>query len=132
MGMEFPDGLLYSEEHLWVKLERGQASIGITDYAREELGEVDYVELPEPDDNLLRRRPFGIVETSKAVTDLVAPISGVVVETNIALSESPEALSDDPYGDGWLVAVEPSDPDELEDLMQPDVYRKLVNSLIEE
>jgi len=83
MGMEFPDGLLYSEEHLWVKLERGQASIGITDYAREELGEVDYVELPEPDDNLLRRRPFGIVETSKAVTDLVAPISGVVVETNI-------------------------------------------------
>jgi len=83
--MDFPDDRLYSEYHLWVKLEKDQAVIGITDHAREELGEVDYVELPALDDSVTRNRAFGIVETSKAVTDLIAPISGIVVETNTSL-----------------------------------------------
>jgi glycine cleavage system H protein len=113
-------------------MEKDQAVIGITDYAREELGEVDYIELPQVDDVLSKNRPFGIVETSKAVTDLVAPISGIVVESNNLLSESPETLTDDPYGDGWLIIVEPSDPDEIDELMSHKVYEKLVKTQEEE
>jgi glycine cleavage system H protein len=107
-------------------VEAGQAWIGVTDYARQELGDVDYVELPNLEDRLSKNRAFGIIETSKAVTDLVAPISGLVVEVNTALAESPEGLTDDPYGDGWLVAVEPSDPDELDELMNADAYEELL------
>jgi glycine cleavage system H protein len=124
--MEFPRDRLYSDQHLWVKVEKDQAVIGITEFAREELGEVDYIELPELDDALTRTRPFGIIETSKAVTDLIAPISGIVVESNTSLVESPETLTDDPYGDGWLVTVEPSDPEEFEELLKASQYEKLV------
>jgi glycine cleavage system H protein len=123
--MDFPADRLYSEYHLWIKLEKDQALIGVTDYAREELGDVDYIELPELDDSITKNKPFGIVETSKAVTDLIAPISGIVIERNIALTESPEALTDDPYGDGWLIIVEPTDPDELDELMKAREYSKL-------
>ncbi|MBI5249042.1 MAG: glycine cleavage system protein GcvH [Desulfomonile tiedjei] len=123
--MDFPADRLYSEYHLWVKSERDQALVGVTDYAREELGDVDYIELPELDDTITKNKPFGIIETSKAVTDLIAPISGVVIERNIALAESPETLTDDPYGDGWLIVVEPSDPDELDELMKAADYSKL-------
>ncbi len=86
--MEFPADRLYSEYHLWVKIEKDQALIGVTDHAKEELGDVDYIELPELDDTITKNKPFGIIETSKAVTDLVAPISGVVIERNVALAES--------------------------------------------
>jgi len=130
--MEFPHDRLYSEYHLWVKLENDQAVIGISDYAREELGEIDYIELPQVDEALSKNRPFGIVETSKAVTDLVAPISGMVLEANNLLSESPETLTDDPYGDGWLIIVEPSDPEEIDELMNHTVYGELVNSQTQE
>ena len=126
--MEFPNDRLYSEYHLWVKQEDSQVWIGITDYAKEELGEADYIELPELEDTLSKNRPFGTIETTKAVTDLLAPISGLVVECNTSLAESPEALTDDPYGDGWLVAVEPSDPEEIEELMDARAYEKLVES----
>jgi glycine cleavage system H protein len=130
--MEFPHDRLYSEYHLWVKLESDQAVVGITDYAREELGEVDYIELPPVDEALSKNRPFGIVETSKAVTDLVAPISGIVIESNNLLNESPETLTDDPYGDGWLIIVEPSDPEEIDELMNHKAYDKLIKSQEEE
>jgi glycine cleavage system H protein len=124
--MDFPTDRLYSEYHLWIKLEKDQALIGVTDYAREELGEVDYIELPELDDTITKNKPFGVIETSKAVTDLIAPISGIVIERNVALTESPEALTDDPYGDGWLIIVELSDPDELDELMKAREYSKLI------
>lgn len=130
--MDFPADRLYSEYHLWVKMEKDQAVIGITDYAREELGQVDYIELPEVDESVTRNRAFGIIETSKAVTDLIAPISGIVVESNTSLAESPEIVSDDPYGDGWLMAVEPADPEELGELLKRSDYEKLVTSLSEE
>jgi glycine cleavage system H protein len=123
--MDFPADRLYSEYHLWVKVEKDQAFIGVTDYAREELGDVDYIELPELDETITKNKPFGIVETSKAVTDLIAPISGIVIEKNVALVESPETLTDDPYGDGWLIVVEPSDPDEFDELMKARNYSKL-------
>lgn len=130
--MEFPNDRLYSEDHLWVKVEQGRASIGITEYAKEELGQVDYVELPQPDDDLTKNEPFGIIETSKAVTDLVAPLSGTVVETNAALGEDPTAVTVDPYGSGWLVRVIPSVAHELDALMEPAAYKKLVTSLFDE
>lgn len=130
--MEFPKDRLYSEYHLWVKPEEGQVVIGITDYAKAELGDVDYVELPGEDEDLIFNEPFGIVETSKAVTDLIAPVSGTVTATNLSLGESPNKVTEDPYGAGWLVRVNMSEPAELDDLIKPLDYEKLVNQLIEE
>ena len=130
--MEFPQDRLYSEYHLWIKPEEGGVWIGITEYAREELGEVDYVELPAADDKMTRDRPFGILETSKAVTDLVAPISGIVVRANTALVESPKTLTSDPYSAGWLVVVDSSNLRELDELITPERYRELVTSLTAE
>ncbi|MCX5862690.1 MAG: glycine cleavage system protein GcvH [Desulfomonile sp.] len=125
--MEFPNDRLYSEHHLWAKFDKDRAVIGISDHAREELGEVDYVELPALDDSVTKNIPFGIIETSKAVTDLVAPISGTVVEVNASVLESPAILNEDPYGDGWLIAVEPSDQEELVDLFDGEKYMTLLN-----
>lgn len=130
--METPEDRLYSQHHLWVKLEQDQAVIGITDYAAEEIGEVDYIELPEPNDTVSKERAFGALETSKAITDLICPISGVVLDCNMLLNESPEMATDDPYGDGWLMVLQPSDPDELDDLMKAGDYEKLVRSAVEE
>jgi glycine cleavage system H protein len=130
--MDFPADRLYSEYHLWVKVEKDQVVIGVTDHAREELGQVDYVELPDVDESVTRNRAFGIIETSKAVTDLVSPVSGIVVESNTSLAESPEIITDDPYGDGWLVAVELADPEELGELLKRADYEKLLTSLGEE
>jgi glycine cleavage system H protein len=127
--MELPSDRFYSEYHLWVKVEDDQATIGITDYAKEELGEVDYIDLPGPDDNIIVNKPFGSLETSKAVTDLIGPVSGVVAEANVALMDSPESLTDDPYGDGWLIIIEPSDEEELQELMSAKEYQALVEDL---
>ncbi|MFH0823294.1 MAG: glycine cleavage system protein GcvH [Pseudomonadota bacterium] len=126
--MDIPSDRLYSEYHIWVKFDDGTATVGISDYAREEFGGADYVELPEPESSITRDSPFGVVETSKAVTDLIAPISGVVIESNTALLESPEVLTSDPYGDGWLVVVDPADPDEKAGLMTAQAYKKLLES----
>jgi glycine cleavage system H protein len=130
--MEFPKDRLYSEHHLWVKSEKDRSIIGITDHAKEELGSVDYVELPALEDSVARNTPFGIIETSKAVTDLIAPLSGIVVEVNDSLLESPEALTEDPYYEGWLIAVEPSDLSELDELMPWDRYSTWVMNLNDE
>jgi glycine cleavage system H protein len=130
--MEFPQDRLYSEYHLWLKHEGGEAVVGVTGYAKEELGEVDYVELPDDEDSLVRNEPFGIIETSKAVTDLVAPVSGTVIATNTELGESPLTITDDPYDGGWLVKVKLSQPEELDDLIKPADYEEMVRKLLEE
>ncbi len=130
--MEFPKDRLYSEYHLWVKPENGQVVIGITDYAKVELGDVDYVELPQEEETLVCNEPFGIIETSKAVTDLLAPVSGTVTETNSSLGESPNTVTEDPYVAGWLVRVKMSSPEDLDDLIKPLDYQKLVNQLLEQ
>jgi glycine cleavage system H protein len=131
LGMEIPDNRFYSEYHLWVKVEQEHAVIGITEYAKEELGQVDYVELPPPDDYLTKNEPFGIIETSKAVTDLIAPISGAVLETNPDVADSPDVVTDDPYASGWLIKVIPSNREDLAELMKASEYEKLVRTLIE-
>ncbi|MEW6352030.1 MAG: glycine cleavage system H protein [Thermodesulfobacteriota bacterium] len=124
--MPVPHGRLYSQDHLWVLMVGTEAQIGLTDHAVRELGQVDYLELPAPGDALVKDEPFGTVETSKAVTDLIAPISGKVVTINEALTDSPGELAEDPYGKGWLLKLEPSDPEELGVLLSPADYDMLI------
>jgi glycine cleavage system H protein len=124
--MEFPEGLKYSKEHEWVLVEGTSATIGITEYAQEELGDIVFVELPEVGEKIVKDDPFGAVESVKAVSDIYAPVSGEVTETNEILPDNPETINDDPYGDGWMVRVELSDIDDLKDLMDADEYAEYV------
>ncbi len=124
--MEFPEGLKYSKEHEWVLVEGKTATIGITEYAQEELGDIVYVELPEIGEKIVKDDPFGAVESVKAVSDVYAPVSGSVLEVNDVLPDNPETINDDPYGDGWMIRVDLSDPDGLKDLMDAEVYAEHV------
>ena len=124
--MEFPEGLKYSKEHEWVLVEGQTATIGITEFAQEELGDIVFVELPEVGEKVVKDDPFGAVESVKAVSDVYAPVSGAVLEVNDVLPDNPETINDDPYGDGWLIRVELSDADDLKDLMDADEYAEYV------
>jgi glycine cleavage system H protein len=124
--METPAGLKYSKEHEWVAAEDSVATIGITDFAQEQLGEIVYVELPAVGDKVSKDDPFGVVESVKAVSDIFAPISGTVVEVNQDLPDSPETVNEDPYGDGWLIKIKVSDTAELDDLMDNEEYEEMV------
>lgn len=120
--MEFPQDLKFTKEHEWVKVEGDTVTIGITDYAQDSLGDVVYVELPQEGGSVTKNEPFGVVESVKAVSDLYSPVSGTVTEVNDAIIDSPEAVNDDPYGDAWMIKVELSSPDELDDLLSADDY----------
>lgn len=124
--MEFPKDLKYTKEHEWVKVEKNQAIIGITDYAQDSLGEVVYVELPQEGNQVTKSEPFGVVESVKAVSDLYAPVSGSITEVNDAIIDTPEAINEDPYGDAWLIKVELSNKDEIGELMSADDYVKFI------
>lgn len=124
--MEFPDDLKYSKEHEWVLVEGSVATIGITDYAQEQLGDIVFVELPAIGDKVSKEDAFGVVESVKSVNDIYAPISGKVLEVNDDLPENPEMVNDDPYGDGWMIKIEATDLEELEDLMTADEYKDYV------
>jgi len=130
--MEFPKELRYSREHEWVAVEENIATIGITDYAQDQLGDIVYVELPEVSTQVIKDEAFGVVESVKAVSDIYAPVSGTVTEVNVGLPDSPETINEDPYGDAWMIRVEMSDPDELEDLMKATEYKKFVEEEKEE
>ncbi len=125
--MEIPLGLKYSKEHEWVATEGAVATIGITDHAQDQLGEIVYIELPSVGDKISKDDPFGVVESVKAVSDIYAPVSGTVIEINEDLPESPEIVNEDPYGDGWLVKVRISDADDLADLLDSEEYEQLVS-----
>lgn len=120
--MDFPDDLKYSLSHGWVRVEGKEALIGISAYAAEELGDIDYVDLPEEGEELEKDAAFGVVESVKTNVDLYAPLSGKVIEINTGLRDSPEVVNEDPYGDGWMVRVLISDPAQLEDLMDAKAY----------
>ena len=124
--VEIPEVLKYTKEHEWVRVEDDIFIIGITDYAQDALGEIVYIELPSEGDEITRGEPFGAVESTKSVSDLYAPISGEVIEVNEALLDSPEAINEDPYGEGWMVKVKPYDPSELDDLMDNDEYTEFI------
>jgi len=109
---EVPEGLYYSKEWTWVKIENGKARIGITDYAQKQLREVVFAELPEVGDEIVKGEPFGTVESVKSVSDLVAPINGKIEEVNEEVVDNPQIINEDPYGEGWLILVSPSNLDE--------------------
>jgi glycine cleavage system H protein len=124
--MEAPPGLKYSKEHEWVSTEDEVATIGITDHAQEQLGEIVFIELPAVGDKVSKDDPFGVIESVKAVSDIYAPVSGTVVAINEELPESPEMVNEDPYGDGWLIKVKVSDEADFEDLMDSAEYGEMI------
>ncbi len=124
--MDFPEDLRYTREHEWARKKGGNFVVGITDFAQEQLGDVVYVELPDVGDPVKKGESFGVVESTKAVSELFAPVSGKVVEVNDPLSDAPETVNDDPYEEGWMIVIEPSDPKELDSLMDAKTYRAFV------
>jgi glycine cleavage system H protein len=123
----FPDDLRYSREHEWVRVDGEEATIGITSFAADELGDIVYLESPEPGATLKQFAAFGVVESVKAVSDLYAPISGEVTEVNQALHDNPELLNTAPFGDGWIAKVKLADPSELDALMDAGAYAELTS-----
>jgi glycine cleavage system H protein len=126
--MEFPTGLRYSQEHEWVAVDGDIATIGITDYAQEQLGDVVYVELPAAGKVLNKDDTFGVVESVKAVSDIYAPVSGTVTETNADLPNAPELVNADPYGKAWMIRVRLSNPQEVNEMMDAAAYQKFVEA----
>ncbi len=130
--MELPEDLKYTREHEWLAIEDKVVTVGITDHAQEQLGEVVFVELPAAGDKVEKSEPFGVVESTKAVSDIYAPVSGDVAEVNDDLPDSPELVNEDPYGDGWMVKITIGDESDLEDLMTADEYREYIEESEEE
>ncbi len=126
--MNVPKDLKYTKDHEWVAVGGSVGKVGITDYAQSQLGDIVYVELPEVGAEVTAGEPFGSIEAVKAVSDLLAPISGVVKEVNTAMADSPELVNNSPYGDGWMIVIEIGDAAQLESLLSADDYEKLIAS----
>ena len=124
--MNIPSNLQYTKDHEWAKIENGVATIGITDFAQRELGDIVFVELPEVGKSFNAGDAFGTIEAVKTVTDLFSPISGKIVAINEGLDNDPGKVNSDPYGDGWLVKIRLSDPDEKDGLMSSIAYEKII------
>lgn len=124
--MNVPDELLYSRDHEWVRLEEGRARVGVTDYAQDALGDVVFVQIPAVGAKVAAGDACGEVESTKSVSDIFAPVTGTVVEVNAELVDTPERLNDDPYGEGWICIIEPDDPGGLDELLDAEGYRALI------
>lgn len=124
--MEFPKDLSYTKEHEWVKVENNVATIGITDYAQGELGDVVFVELPDVGASFKQMEAFGTIEAVKAVSELYSPVSGEIVEVNPKLEDEAALVNSDCYGDGWMIKIKLSDPSEVEALLDAAGYQELV------
>ncbi|MGH3029814.1 MAG: glycine cleavage system protein GcvH [Gaiellaceae bacterium] len=122
----YPDDLKYHREHDWARIEGDTATLGITWYAQDALGEIVHYEPPDEGGSLARDESYGEVESVKAVSDVVSPLSGEVVEVNRKVVEEPETINSDPYGEGWLVKIRPSDPAEADELLDAAAYRQLL------
>ena len=132
-GYEVPKGLYYHKEFGWAHIEDGKARIGITDYAQKQLREIVFVELPSTGDTVTQNEPFGTVESVKAVSDLIAPISGTIEKVNEEVQNKPETLNEDPYEKGWLIIISPSNPnEELKAIMNFDKAVEWHKKLIKE
>jgi glycine cleavage system H protein len=121
--VEFPEDLRYTKEHEWARTEGSRVRVGITDFAQDALGDVVYVDLPEVGASVGAAQPFGEVESTKSVSDVFSPLSGTVAERNPLIEEHPELVNQQPYGDGWLVVIEPADVAQLDELMDATAYR---------
>jgi glycine cleavage system H protein len=129
--MDYPEDLKYTSEHEWARAEDGRVRVGITDFAQDALGDVVYVDVPEEGTEVQAGEAFGEVESTKSVSDLFSPVSGRVVERNPRLADNPELINQEPYGEGWIIAVEMAEPSELQGLMDATAYRRLVEQAAE-
>ena len=126
--MNVPDDRRYTNDHEWARLEDGAVRMGITDYAQDALGDVVFVQLPEPGTSLEAGASFSEVESTKSVSDIYAPVSGTVVEVNNELGDAPQRLNEDPYGEGWICVIEPAGAPSTEGLLDADGYRRLTEA----
>ncbi len=124
--MNFPDDLKYTKEHEWVRVKGNVATVGITDWAQDQLGEIVFVELPEEAEHVEKDDTFGVVESTKSVSDLYVPVSGAVVEVNDPILDSPEIINEDCYGEGWMIRIEISHKEELSELMNSEEYEAYI------
>lgn len=126
MAFVIPEDYYYTKEHEWAQVDENIVTVGITEYAQEQLGEIVYVELPEEGSKVTQGEPFGVVESVKAVGDLIAPVSGTVIEVNMAITEDPGQLNDDTMNNGWLLRIEMETEKELAILMKAPDYKKMI------
>ncbi len=126
--MNIPENLKYSKDHEWLKVEGDEAYVGITDFAQSELGDIVFVEVETIDETLEKDETFGTVEAVKTVSDLLLPVGGTILEFNEKLEDEPELINKDPYGDGWIVKIKMTSPDEVNELLDADAYKALTES----
>lgn len=126
--MNFPDNLKYTSEHEWIKIDGDIATVGITDFAQGELGDIVFVEVETLGETLDQNEVFGTIEAVKTVSDLFTPVGGEIVEFNHSLEDAPESINSDPYGDGWIVKIKMSDSSEAEKLLSVDDYKKIADA----
>lgn len=125
--MNFPQNLKYTNEHEWIRVERDMAYVGITDYAQEQLGDIVFVDIPTVGESLEANETFGTIEVVKTISDLFLPVAGEVVEQNESLEENPELVNKDPYGEGWLIKMKPANLKDIEDLLDAEAYKAVIN-----
>ncbi len=126
--MKFPENLKYTNEHEWIRVEGDVAYVGITDYAQEQLGDIVFVDVPTVGETLDANEVFGTIEVVKTISDLFLPVGGEILEQNEALEENPDLVNKDPYGEGWLIKMKPSDLSQLDDLMDAEAYKGVINA----
>lgn len=126
--MNFPADLKYTKDHEWVKINNNEATVGITDFAQRELGDIVYVDISTLGEQVEREAVFGTVEAVKTVSDLFMPLSGEVTEMNKDIDSAPESVNKDPYGAGWMIKIKLSNPDEIKDLLSAEDYKKLIGA----
>ena len=124
--MIVPDDLKYTEEHEWIRVEGDEIVVGVTDFAQGELGDVVFIELETEGEDLSRGDTFGTIEAVKTVSDLYMPVDGQVVKVNPALEDTPELVNSEPFGEGWMIRIKPSDPSQLDDLIPADRYSSMI------
>ena len=124
--MNFPENLYYTKDHEWVKVDGSEGTVGITDFAQSELGDIVYVDIESMDDHVEKDGVFGSVEAVKTVSDLFMPVAGTVIAFNEGLEDNPEAVNDDPYGEGWLIKIKLDDPSDVDELLSAAAYSEMV------
>ncbi|MDO4180519.1 MAG: glycine cleavage system protein GcvH [Bacteroidales bacterium] len=125
--MEFPSNVKYTKDHEWIRIEGDEAYVGISDYAQEQLGDIVFVDIPTVGETLEKEEVFGTIEVVKTISDLFLPIAGEVLEQNEALADNPELVNKDPYGEGWLIKIKPNNAEDINDLLDAEAYKALVN-----
>ena len=125
--MKFPTNVKYTSEHEWIRLEGEEGFVGITDYAQDQLGDIVFVDVPTEGETLQKGDVFGSIEVVKTVSDLFIPVGGEILEVNSALEDNPELVNKDPYGEGWLIRIKPTDVSEMDQLLDAEAYQKQIN-----